>query len=251
MMASSTTMPTARPSAEQGEGVEREAEEVDDRHGAEQRHRDREHDVERRRERAEEEPADERGQDHREEELELDLVDRLLDEGGGVEVDPELHPLGQGLLDLGDLGLDALRDRHGVGAALLADAQALRRHAVDARDAPDVLEAVLDERDVVEVDRRPPTSPARRRVGHHDLPQGLEVDRLAEDAHVDLAARYSMRPAGSSTCWRWSARVTSPTVSFFASSAAASTQMRTLRSMVPPSVISPTPGTVCSLSLTR
>ena len=45
--------------------------------------------------------------------------------------------------------------------------------------------------------------------------------------------------------------MTSVTVSPRASSFAASSQMRTLRSSEPPNVISPTPGTVCSFSLSR
>ena len=139
---------------EEREGVQREAGEVDERDRPEERHRDREDDVQRRGERAEEHPADERRQDDREEELELDLVDRVLDEGRRVEVDPDLHPGREGLLDLGHRGLDALGDGDGVRAALLADAEPLGGGAVDAGDAPLVLEAVLDEGDVLEVDRR-------------------------------------------------------------------------------------------------
>ena len=61
----------------------------------------------------------------------------------------------------------------------------------------------------------------------------------------------SMRPAGSSTCSRCSAAITSVTVSPLASSFSASTQMRTLRSRAPPTITSPTPSTVCSFSLMR
>ena len=54
--------------------------------------------------------------------------------------------------------------------------------AVDARAAAHVLEAVLDQRDVLEVDRR------AGHLAHDDVAQRLEVERLAEHAHVDLAA---------------------------------------------------------------
>ena len=77
---------------------------------------------------------------------------------------------------------DFLGHGHGVGAALLLDADALGRDAVDPGDAPDVLETVLDQGDVAEVDRTAVD------LADDDLPQGLEVDRLAEDADVDLAA---------------------------------------------------------------
>ena len=76
---------------------------------------------------------------------------------------------------------------------------ALHRHAVDARAPAHVLEAVLDQRDVPRCTGAPATFlttiPLER----------VQVERLAEHAHVDLAAPASSRPAGSSTCSRWSA----------------------------------------------
>ncbi len=59
----------------------------------------------------------------------------------------------------------------GVGAALLLDADALGRHAVDAGQPPDVLEAVLDEGDVAEVDGAPAD------LADDDVPERLEVER--------------------------------------------------------------------------
>ncbi len=59
---------------QQGEGVEGEAQEVDDGHRAQQRHGDGQDDVERGGEGAEEHPADQGGEQDREEQLELDLV---------------------------------------------------------------------------------------------------------------------------------------------------------------------------------
>ena len=81
--------------AEHGVGVEGEAEEVDDDEGAEDRGRDGQQDVDGGRPRAEEQPADEAGEERGEEQREQDLVDRALDEGGGVPVDVEPQPLGQ------------------------------------------------------------------------------------------------------------------------------------------------------------
>ena len=123
-----------------------------------------------RRQRAEEEPADERGQDQRQAELELDLVDRLLDEDRGVGEDLDLHALGQAALDLGDLVADRLGDGDGVGAALLQDAERLERLAVELRQGGDVGEAVLDERDVLEVDRRVVD------LAHDQLLERVEID---------------------------------------------------------------------------
>ena len=89
--ASSTTRPTASDSPSSVNVLSVQSQEVQHRDRAEQRHRDREQHVERRRQRAEEQPAHDRGQDHREHELEADLVDRLLDEAGGVEQHLDLH----------------------------------------------------------------------------------------------------------------------------------------------------------------
>ena len=72
---------------QEGEGVEGEAEEIDDGHRPQEGHGDGQDDVEGAGKRAEEQPADEGGQEDREEELELDLLDRILDELGRVEDD--------------------------------------------------------------------------------------------------------------------------------------------------------------------
>ena len=59
----------------------------------------------------------------------------------------------------------ACGDRDRVGAALLADAEPCAGSPSTRDSAADVLEAVLDERDVLEVDRR------ARRVRDHDAAQ--------------------------------------------------------------------------------
>jgi hypothetical protein len=174
---------------EEGEGVEGVPEEVDDRDGPEERPRDRQHHVERRRERAQEQPADECRQHQREHQLELDLVHRLLDERRRVEEDLDLHPLGQVLGDLGDLLAHRARHHDGVRAALLEDAERLQRHPVEPRDRGHVLEAVLDERDVLEVDRR------LLHAADDELAQRLEIERLAEQPHVQLPTARVEQPA--------------------------------------------------------
>ena len=121
--------------AEQGEGVEREAAEVDDRDRAEERHRDREEHVHRARERAEEEPAHERGEDDARgtSSRPISLTDSV-DELRRVEDDVELHPGREGLLQLRDAPRVTGGDRDRVRAALLEDAHRLHGHAVRARD---------------------------------------------------------------------------------------------------------------------
>ena len=79
---------------QQREGVDREAEEVQDDERADERRRNREEHVERRRERAEKEIADDRGQERRQRQREDQLVRALVDELGRVDDRRELHVLG-------------------------------------------------------------------------------------------------------------------------------------------------------------
>ena len=195
-------------------------------------------------ERSEEQPADEGREDDREQELELDLADRFADELGAVVGDADGHVGRQGL----PIGVERLAHLlghgHGVGAALLLDADALGRAAVDPGDAPDVLEAVLDHGDVAR-DRSDCRSTSRTTIFRR-------VSRsIASPRTRTLISRpgVSSRPAGSSTCSRWRAPMTSWTVRLFSSRRAASSQMRTFRSSVPMREISPMPGIVWSFSL--
>ncbi len=103
---------------------------------------------------------------------------------------PTVMSSGRVLLVLRDGRADALGHGHGVGAALLLDADALGRAAVHAGQAPDILEAVLDQGDVADVDRAPVD------LADDDPAQGLQVDGLAEDADVDLAAGRLQPPGG-------------------------------------------------------
>ena len=91
-------------------------------------------------------------------------------------------PSGSAALDLGDLLAHRGGHGDGVGAALLEHAERLERHAVEPRDRVDVLEAVLDERHVLEVDRARSFDAA-----HDELAERVEIERLAEQAHVELA----------------------------------------------------------------
>ena len=167
--------------AEHRVGVEREAEEVDDDERPEDRGRDGEQDVHGRRPRPEEEPADEAGQERREDEREEDLVDRPLDERRRVPVHVELEALGQLGLQDGELRLDVAPHLDGVGAPELRDAEPDRRLAHGAHEPAAVLEAVLDDGDVLQADRR------AGRVGDDEVAERRDVDRLALGADVHLA----------------------------------------------------------------
>ena len=107
----------------------------------------------------------------------------------------------QRLLDLGARGAHRLGDGDGVGAALLQDADRLHRRAVRARDAGDVLEAVLDERDVVEARRGAPL-PCVITMSRSVCEIGASPSTRTSIAL--LAARRSA-PPGDVTCCFWSA----------------------------------------------
>jgi hypothetical protein len=103
-------------------------------------------------------------------------VDRLFDEDRGVGEDVDPHALRERLVDLVDLVAHAFGDGDGIRASLLEDPHRLQGHAVEAGDVRRVLEAVFDERDVLEVDRR------RLRLPDDDLPELIDVEGLAEEA---------------------------------------------------------------------
>ena len=106
--------------------------------------------------RAEEQPADDGREQGRQHELELDLVDRLLDERGAVEVDcerPALRAAWRGPLRI--LALTARADLDRVRAALLADAEARPRARPSTREMRRTSSKPSSTaRDVLEVDRR-------------------------------------------------------------------------------------------------
>ena len=173
---------------QKGEGVEGESEEVDDRYGSQQGHGDGEDDVQRAREGAEEHPTNKGREDDGEDQLHLDLVDRVFDVLGGVEVDVDGHSRRKGLLKLLERRTDGLGDRDGVGPPLLLDPQPLGGCSVDSGEAADILEAVFNEGDVFQVDRRLVD------LTDHDVPESLKVDRLPQNPDVDLPS-WSLQAA--------------------------------------------------------
>ncbi len=167
--------------AEEGERVEREAQEVHHGERPDDRRRDRQQHVDRRGDGAEEQPADQRRQQHRQDQRQLDLVDRLLDRRRGVEHDGDVHALGERRLQLLQARLHAVGDRDGVRPALLADAEALRGLPVVPRDHAPVLEPVLDGRDV----RQRRDGPLALR--DHERAELVDAVGLAAQADVELA----------------------------------------------------------------
>ncbi len=96
---------------------------------------------------------------------------------------PRDMPSGRSRCDLLELRPHAVAHLHRVRAAQLADAEADGRLALGAGEAAPVLEAVLHHRHVLQADRR------ALAVGHHELAEGLDVDRLALRADVHLPLR--------------------------------------------------------------
>jgi len=173
---------------EHGVGVEGEAEHVHDDERAQDRGGDGEEDVERRGPRAQEDPAHEAGQQRGEDEGEEDLVDRVLDEDGGVEVDGDGEALGDLPLDLDEPRPHVAPDLHRVRPAELGDPEPDGRLAVGPGEATPVLEAVLDHRDVPQAHR------GAAPVGDDEVSEALDVDRLPFRADVHLA-RVALDPA--------------------------------------------------------
>ena len=82
----------------------------------------------------------------------LHLLDGPLDEDGLVDGDVQLHPRREGLVDLLDLRLDRVDDRHGVRPGLLLNPHPHGRDAVEAGDGAPLLHPVLGLPDVPEAD---------------------------------------------------------------------------------------------------
>ena len=142
---------------EQRHGVEREAEHPHEAEGRDQRDRDRRGDDQRRPRAAQEHEDGQHGEQRAEDQRELRLVDRLADRLREVRrrvVLLEREAGRQQRLHLVDALVGLVDDRDGVGAGLLADAEAHRRHAVEVRIVRGIGRAVLDARDVAEAHRR-------------------------------------------------------------------------------------------------
>src|SRR5262249_2709672 len=169
--------------AEDGERVEREAEYVHHDESPQDRRGYGEQHVQRGGPRAEEDPADEAGEDGGEDEREEDLPDRLLHEDRGVPVHEEGQAFGQALRHLRDLRVHRAPHLDGVRTAQLGHAEAHGGLAHRSADAAAVLEAVFHHRDVLETDG------SAVAVGHDEVAEGREVDRLALGLHVHLPLR--------------------------------------------------------------
>ncbi len=175
--------------AEQRQHVDREAQEIQEEHRADQRHRDRDERDQRGAERAQEDEDDEHHQRHRLEHGAVDRVDRFLDEDGGIKGDSDRHALRQSGLQPGHLGLGRLRYRERVGGRLLDDAQAHRRVAVDAHDAALIERAQARLADVFQPHR------IAARLGDDHVVELLGVPEIGLGQHGELALR-GFDPAG-------------------------------------------------------
>ncbi len=79
--------------------------------------------------------------------------DRFEDESALLEDRLEMHR-GIAALQLGYLGVDAVRDGDHVGVGLRADAEAQCRNAVEPREDALFFDRIADPRDVAQIDRR-------------------------------------------------------------------------------------------------
>ena len=123
-------------------------------------------------------------------------MDRVLDELGRVVVDPDLDALGELFAQLLQLRADRVSELDGVGAALLLDAEADGGLPVDARDASDVGQALLDVRDVRDAHRLPHDPAAADPLRDRDAAELADRGRLAHHADVVLQFGGLQHPAG-------------------------------------------------------
>ena len=123
------------------------------------------------------------GEQRRHHESEEDLVDRVLDEVGGVEVDGERDTLGQLRPHLLHPGLDVPPDLDRVRPPQLADPDPDRGLPEGAGETATVLEAVLDHRHVLEANG------SAVAVGDEQVAEGGDVERLSLGSDVHLPLR--------------------------------------------------------------
>ncbi len=134
--------------AEQRQGVDRVAVQVQAGERAGQRHRHRDHRNDRRAPALQEQVHDEEDQQHRLAQRLQHLADRHLDEARRVVRRRVLEALGEARRQLGHRRVDRLRHRERVGARRQEDADERRRLAVEAAHELVILRAQLDPRDV-------------------------------------------------------------------------------------------------------
>ncbi len=172
-MASSTTKPDRQRERHQRQVVEAVAEQVHDREGADDRQRQRQARDDGGREVAQEEEDDQDHQAERQEERELDVVDRVADRLRAVEEDVESHRGGQLPLEGGQEPPDGVGDLDRVGARLPLDGQDDRALVAEPGRDLVVLDAVDDAPELLEPHR------GAVAVGHDERPVGRRLRQLA------------------------------------------------------------------------
>jgi hypothetical protein len=139
---------------EQRNGIGRIADRVEHDEGADEAHRHGEDRDQRRADAAEEQEDDDDHQDEGFDQGLLHLVDRLLDEGGGVVGDLPRQVLGEGFFEVAQARLDAFERRDGVGAGRLIKQDDRRGRTVEARLAVEIGGAEFQPRHIAEAQDR-------------------------------------------------------------------------------------------------
>ena len=139
---------------EQGQQVEGEAEDLHEKERADEGDRDRDDRHDDGADRAEEEEDDDHDDEERVDQSLHDFVDGVVDVSGGVVGDLRLHPGGQFLLDLLQLGPDALDHIDEVGIRQNPDAHENGFLAGEADLGVVILRAQHDVGDVAQPDER-------------------------------------------------------------------------------------------------
>ena len=162
---------------EQGEQVQRQAEHIEDDEGADHRdgHGDGRDDGGA--EAAEEQEDDDRDEEHGDAEGHPDFTDRGFDEDRAVEGAVDLHPVGEGGVQLVGKILGGLRDVHRVGGRLLDDAEADHRLAIAAEGGAVIDRAALDPGHVAEADE------IAFALGNHEAGEVVHRAEGAVDTH--------------------------------------------------------------------
>ncbi len=136
----------------EGDDVQREAAEIHEPEGGDDRDRYRGRDDERARDVAQKQEQDEDREQPPDENRGPHVADRFLDIDGGVD-DGDQVELRDVAVDAAHFGAHAFGDGDGVGARLLADRDAQPRLPVDADHLADLLPGILDVRHVPDADR--------------------------------------------------------------------------------------------------
>jgi hypothetical protein len=166
---------------EQGEVVDREAQEVHDREGGHDGRGNREAGDDRGAEIPEEDEDDHHHQSRGDEQGLLGLLDRPLDEDRLVESGVDVDAGRERLLDPGQLRPDQLGHRDDVGLGLPHHADRDRRRPLVAQGAPLVLRPQLDPAQIAQLDQHPVG------VAHHQIGELLRSLELPQRPDGELA----------------------------------------------------------------